>query len=168
MSLEGEGNGLERGDGASSGGLEHRADIGVEGRPPGGAEAAGDLAEGDAGAQGALGFVVGGRERPVGDEEEEVAPGLGDDALELGARGMGGGPLEELAELLDELAPAGREPLVAEAVADAAEAAGAPQEREQPGGEAGIAGVERMTRASRIRCARQNWWRFPAKPFCPP
>jgi len=83
MVCEGECDRLERWDRASSNGLDHGAEVGVEAGTIWGAEAAGDLSEGGAGAQGALGAVVGGLERSVGDEEEEVAPALGDGRLEL-------------------------------------------------------------------------------------
>ena len=50
-SLEGEGDGVEGWDRASSGGLQQRAGVGVDGSALGGAEAASHLSEGGAGAQ---------------------------------------------------------------------------------------------------------------------
>ena len=72
-SLEGEGDGVEGWDRASSGGLQQRAGVGVDGSALGGAEAASHLSEGGAGAQRPLRAVVGGLEIAVGNEEEEVA-----------------------------------------------------------------------------------------------
>src|SRR3712207_3081470 len=70
-------------DAASSGGFEDRSDIGVEVGAPSGSEAVGDLAEDDAGPQGLLGAVVGGRDVAVGDEDEQVLAVFLDDAQEL-------------------------------------------------------------------------------------
>src|SRR3954462_13183271 len=49
LSIEGEAEGMEDADAASSGGFEDRADVGVEVSAPSGSEAVGDLAEDDAG-----------------------------------------------------------------------------------------------------------------------
>jgi hypothetical protein len=58
-------------DAASSGGLQDGPDIGVELGAPLRAEAVGDLAEDDAGAQRLFRAVVGRRHRPVGDEDKQ-------------------------------------------------------------------------------------------------
>src|SRR5450759_4749248 len=58
-SVHGEADGVKDGDGPSSGCLEHRPDVGVEAGAPFGAEAIGDLAEDDAGAQRLFRAVVG-------------------------------------------------------------------------------------------------------------
>ena len=68
--------------------------------------------------------------------------------LELEADGVGRGALQELAQLLDELAVVGGELAIGEAVADGADAAGACQEREEPGGEAGVAGIDGVLRVA--------------------
>jgi hypothetical protein len=67
-------NGLKDRDCASSGGLEDGPDIGVELGAPLRAEAVGDLAEDDAGAQRLLRAIVGRRHCPVGDEDKQVLP----------------------------------------------------------------------------------------------
>ena len=79
---------------------------------------------------------------------------------------MGRRPLQQLAELLDELAVAGRELLVAEVVADSAEPAGAFKQRQEPGGEAGVAGVEGVLRVADQM--RQTELVAAAGPFCAP
>jgi hypothetical protein len=63
---------MEDADAASPGGFEDRANVGVEVGAPGGSEAVGDLAEDDAGPQRLFGAVVGGRDRAVGQEDEQV------------------------------------------------------------------------------------------------
>jgi hypothetical protein len=50
---------------------------------PLGSEAVGDLSEDDAGSQGLLGAVVGGRNVTVGNEDEQVLPEALDDPLEF-------------------------------------------------------------------------------------
>src|SRR4051795_8786383 len=65
---------MEDADAASSGGLEDRADVGVEVGAPEGSEAVGDLAEDDAGPQRLFRPVVGGRHRAVGQEDEQGLP----------------------------------------------------------------------------------------------
>ena len=77
---------MEDADAASSGGFEDRADVGVEVSAPSGSEAVGDLAEDDAGPQRLFGAVVGGRDRAVGEEDEQALAEALDDALELQAR----------------------------------------------------------------------------------
>jgi len=71
---------------------------GVEAGAPLGAEAAGDLAEDDAGVQRALAGVVGGRHVTAGEEHEQVAPTAGDGAGEPascpGGRQGGEQPIE--------------------------------------------------------------------------
>ena len=74
---------------ASSGGFEDGPDIGVEPGAPFGAEAVGDLAEDDAGPQRLLRAVVGRRNGPVGDEDEQVLAELLDDPLRASVRPRG-------------------------------------------------------------------------------
>src|SRR3954452_23098177 len=77
---------MEDADAAWSGGFEDRADVGVEVGTPSGSEAVGDLAEDDAGPQRLFGAVVGGRDRAVGKEDEQVLAKALDDALQLQPR----------------------------------------------------------------------------------
>src|SRR6476659_3585349 len=74
---------MEDADAAPSGGFEDRADVGVEVSAPSGSEAVGDLAEDDAGSQRLFRPVVGGRDRAVGEEDEQALAEALDDALEL-------------------------------------------------------------------------------------
>src|ERR1700679_950119 len=76
---EREADGVDGADGSSPAGFDDASGVGVEDGGPFAAEAVGDLAIHRAGAQGAFGAVVGGAERPVGDEDEQVAAHLGDD-----------------------------------------------------------------------------------------
>ena len=61
---------------------------------------------------------------------------------------------------------AGLELVVAQAVAERAQAAGALQERQEPGGEAGVAGVEGVLRVADQM--RQTELVAAAGPFCAP
>jgi hypothetical protein len=88
--VEGQAQGVEDADAASSRGLQNRPDIGVEAGAPFGSEAVGDLAEDDAGPQSLLSAVVGRRNGAVGDENEQVLPKPLDDALQFLPR-LGGG-----------------------------------------------------------------------------
>ncbi len=72
-------------DGAAAGSLDDGADVGVELGPPRGAEAVGDFAEHDAGAQCALGAVVRRRNVAVRYEDEVMLPRPLDHALEFDA-----------------------------------------------------------------------------------
>jgi hypothetical protein len=67
---------------------------GVEAGAPEGSEGSGDPAEDDAGAEGSLAAIVGGRDVAAGDEAEEIAAALAHGAGELstgaGRRGGGG------------------------------------------------------------------------------
>ena len=91
---------------------------------------------------------------------------LGDGALQFGARGMGRGPLQQFAELLDELAQVGRELAVGEARAVRTEGAGALKSASSPGAKP-VSPASIAYCASRIRCARQNWQAAPGEAFLP-
>ena len=91
---QGQADGVDCADLASSSGFDGRADVGVEVGGPFAAEAVGDLPIHGAGPQGAFGTVVGGAEGSVGDEHEQVAAGPGDelDRLVSGVAGPGSEP----------------------------------------------------------------------------
>lgn len=72
MIVEGAVDGVERGERVTAAGVDDGADAGEELDAPIGTEAVGDLAEDDAGAQVALGAVVGAGHLAVGDEGEQV------------------------------------------------------------------------------------------------
>ena len=95
---EGEADCFEGIDAWPAPGFDDGSDISIEPHPPFGAEAIGDFAEGDTGAQRALGFVVGGRDGPVGHEDEHVAADFMDHALEFDTGSMSGCETEEAVE----------------------------------------------------------------------
>jgi len=90
-------NGDRIADASSSCGFDDGANVGIEFGPPLGPEAVGHLAKDDAGAQGALRAIVGGRDRAIGEEDEQVSPTALDHRLQLvpaawvGCRSASGG-----------------------------------------------------------------------------
>src|SRR6478672_758223 len=144
LSIEGEAEGMEDADAAPSGGFEDRADVGVEVSAPSGSEAVGDLAEDDAGSQRLFGAVVGGRDRAVGEEDEQVLAKALDDALELqpwlGVRH----DLEQAIERALEPGVVGGQGGVGQGRPAAADAYGALQQMLHAGGEGSIAGIDRV------------------------
>src|SRR3954469_23399957 len=144
LSIESEAEGMEDADAASSGGFEDRADVGVEVGAPSGSEAVGDLTEDDAGPQRLFGAVVGGRDRAVGEEDEQVLAEALDDALQLQA-GLGGRlELEQLVEGPLEPGVIGGQGGVGERRTTAADAHGALQQMLHAGGEGGVASIDRV------------------------
>ena len=125
-----------------SGGGDDGDSRGVEIGAPLRAEAAGDLAEDDAGPQGALAAVVGVGNVASGDEEEEIAAAFADAAGELapGSGGRGGSeqPVEPSVEIGAVLSEGG----VLEILAVPADADGTQQQLLESEGEAGVALVD--------------------------
>ena len=129
-------------DSASSGGLEDGPDIGVELGAPLRAEAVGDLAEDDAGAQRLFRAVVGRRHRPVGDEDEQVLPVLLDDPEQFLALPVGRLDLEQPVELGFQPCGINGEGGIGEAVAPVADGNGVLQQVLDAGRKADIASVD--------------------------
>src|ERR1035437_4075033 len=119
-SVHGEADGVKDGDGPSSGCLEHRPDVGVEAGAPFGAEAIGDLAEDDAGAQRLFRAVVGRWKLPVGDEDKQVLAIFLDDPEQLAPLLTGGLDPEQPVELCFELGQMGPKGGIGEPVTAAA------------------------------------------------
>src|ERR1019366_6196842 len=112
-------------DRSSSPGFDDASCVGVKARGPFAAEAVGDLAVDGAGAQRAFGAVVGGAERPVGDEHEQVAAGLVDDLDHLAPGVAVRGPGQDAAEPADQLDPMGLELGLVQFTSSPADGAGA-------------------------------------------
>ena len=88
--FQGEADGIERANGASSRGFENGSDICIEICAPLEAEAISYPAEDDAGTQRLLGVVVGGFDGAIDKEDEQVTPAAFDRLLELFAGRVGG------------------------------------------------------------------------------
>ena len=89
--LEGQADGVEGSDGSSSRGFDDRSNVGIELRAPLASKAVGSLSIDRAGAQGALGAVVGRLDFAVGQEDEQVRADLFDDVLDFAAGRSGRG-----------------------------------------------------------------------------
>jgi hypothetical protein len=91
-------DGLERADRLSASGFNDGSDVGVLLGAPLGAESIGDFSIGGAGAQGALGFVVGRGNGAVGHEDEEVGAEFFDCGFPFDPRAMDGGQVHHPVE----------------------------------------------------------------------
>src|SRR5271165_6797040 len=91
-------DGLERADRVSACGFDDGPDVGVLFGAPLGAESVGDFSIGGAGAQGALGFVVGRGNGAVGHEDEEVGAEFFDCGFPFDPRAMDGGQVDHPVE----------------------------------------------------------------------
>src|SRR5216683_580030 len=140
--VEGQADGLQDRDAASSGSLEDGPDVGVEPGTPMRAEAVGDLAEDDAGAQRLFRPVVGRRHRPVGEEDEQVLPVLLDDSEQFLALPVGRLDLEQPVELGFQLRGINGESGRGEAVTPVADGYGLLQQVLDAGRKADVASVD--------------------------
>src|SRR5882672_292779 len=140
--VEGQADGLKDGDAASSGGLEDGPDVGVELGAPLRAEAIGDLAVDDAGAERLFRAVVGRRQHPVGDKDEQVLPELLDHPAQFPALQVGRLDLEQPVELRFQLCGIDGEGGRREAVAAAADGDGLLQQQLDAGRKANVASLD--------------------------
>src|SRR5271169_483668 len=140
--VQGQADGLKERDAASSGGLEHRPDVGIESGAPFAAETVGDLAEGDAGSKRPFGTVVGRRDGAVGHEDEQVAADLLDHALQFNAGACRRRAAHEVVEAALQAGRVSSQRRVGEPFPSLADAAGAPEQMAQSGRKEAVAVVD--------------------------
>ena len=133
---------MECTDGPPPCGFDDGSYVGVEICAPLGTEAVCDLAEGDAGPQRPLRAVIGRRDGPIGEEDEQVSPTALDDLLELAAGRMGRGDAHQAVELGVELVGIAAQCGVGELLPPFADGAGALEQFAQAGREGAVAGVD--------------------------
>ena len=136
-------------------GLDDAADIGIELGAPRGAEAVGDLAEGDAGPQRALGAIVGWWNVAVGDEDEQVAADFLDSDLEFDPGSMGWWAGHEAVEVGIEAGGIGFEGGIGQPLAPLPDLA-SPSEQVAQAGRKLLSPASMAYWASRMRWARQT------------
>src|SRR6266851_6140633 len=165
--VEGQADGLQDRDAASSGSLEDGPDVGVEPGTPMRAEAVGDLAEDDAGAQRLFRPVVGRRHRPVGEEDEQVLPVLLDDSEQFLALPVGRLDLEQPVELGFQLRGINGESGRGEAVTPVADGYGLLQQVLDAGRKADVASVDGVLDIAQ-QMSKAAWCPVRAQPICAP
>ena len=140
--IEGEADGVDSPDRSSACGFDDRPDVCVEDSPPCAAETVGDLAVDRAGAQRPLRAVVGRREIPVLDEDEEMTADLPDDRLQLAAGRVARDQGHEAVEPTVKVGLVALERCVGEAIAPPPDGAGAFEQALQARREDGVARVD--------------------------